>query len=230
MTMETSFGRGLRDSTPVILGLIPFALILGAEAQAKGLNALETALLMGVNFAGGSEFAAVGLWASPAPVLLIIFMTLMINSRYILMGATLVPHLKDEPLRRVLPALYVLTDETWALTISRAQQIGHFDFPYYFGTAAPLYLMWVSGGIIGSYCGVWLGDLRQYGFGMAFPAVFLVIIRGMWRGRKEEALPWLLSLVVATLVYRWQPGGGLYVIAGTGAGLALAYHQGGKKS
>ena len=52
MTMETSFGRGLRDSTPVILGLIPFALILGAEAQAKGLNALETALLMGVNFAG----------------------------------------------------------------------------------------------------------------------------------------------------------------------------------
>ena len=69
------FVRGLKDCLPVLFGMLPFALILGAQAAQKGMSLLETVLMMGLNYAGGSEFAAVGLWASPIPVLLIIAMT-----------------------------------------------------------------------------------------------------------------------------------------------------------
>ena len=45
-----------------------------------------------------------------------------------------------------------------------------------------------------------LGDLHGYGFDMAFAAVFLVLLKGMWKG-VHAALPWLFSLITAALFY-----------------------------
>jgi len=56
---------------------------------------------------------------------------------------------------------------------------------------------------------------------MAFPAVFLVLMRGMWKGF-GAAVPWLVSLVVAASVYLMIPGG-WYVPAGAIAGIAVAW-------
>ncbi|TIP99810.1 MAG: branched-chain amino acid ABC transporter permease, partial [Mesorhizobium sp.] len=50
--------RGLQASFPVMLGFIPFALVLGSQAAQKGFTALEVPLMTGLNFGGGSEFAA----------------------------------------------------------------------------------------------------------------------------------------------------------------------------
>lgn len=52
---------------------------------------LEAVLMTGLSLAGGSEFAAVGLWYSPLPILLIIGTTLLVNSRHILMGIAFIP-------------------------------------------------------------------------------------------------------------------------------------------
>ena len=152
---QQEFKRGAKDCIPIMIGIVPFGLILGAQAGQKGMSVLETTLMMGLNFAGGSEFAAVGLWTSPLPVLLIITMTAMINSRHILMGAALVPYLRDLPLKKLLPALFVMTDESWAMGIADAkhrQQAGlpPFSYPYYMGTAVVLYVMWVGCGLLGS--------------------------------------------------------------------------------
>lgn len=218
------FVRGLKDCLPVLFGMLPFALILGAQAAQKGMSLLETVLMMGLNYAGGSEFAAVGLWASPIPVLLIIAMTAMINSRHILMGAALVPHLRGLPLKKLLPTLFVMTDETWAMGIADAKQRGKhapLNLPYYWGTAASLYVVWVLGGGIGAWLGPVLGDLQRWGFGMAFPAVFLVLLRGMWRGWRR-ALPWLVSAVAAAAVWHFFPQSGWYVPVGAAAGLLAA--------
>ena len=232
MTPETQqeFKRGIKDVLPIMIGIIPFGLILGAQAGQKGMSVLETTLMMGLNFAGGSEFAAVGLWTSPLPVLLIITMTAMINSRHILMGAALVPYLRDLPLKKLLPALFVMTDESWAMGIADAkhrQQAGlpPFSYPYYMGTAVVLYVMWVVCGLLGSSIGPLLGDVSRFGFGMAFPAVFLVLVRGMWRGVRA-ARPWLVSLITAAAVYLLLPHSGWYVPAGTAAGLLCVYFFG----
>ncbi|SUA24157.1 AzlC-like protein [Neisseria gonorrhoeae] len=53
------------------------------------MGRLEMLLMTGMNFAGGSEFATVNLWAEPLPILLIATITFMINSRHILMGRRL---------------------------------------------------------------------------------------------------------------------------------------------
>lgn len=222
----SEFRRGIKESMPIIIGMVPFALILGAQAARKGMSWLETVLMMGLNFAGGSEFAAVGLWHSPLPVFLIIGTTLLINSRHILMGIAFIPFIRHLPLKKLLPALFVMTDESWAMSLAdarRRQQAGlpAFSLPYYFGTALTLYALWVVCGFLGAKFGYLLGNVEKLGFGMAFPAVFLVLIRSMWTTWRA-AIPWLVSLVVAAATYLLLPHSGWYVLLGSFAGLLTA--------
>ncbi|MBC8830854.1 AzlC family ABC transporter permease, partial [Escherichia coli] len=72
-------GRGLRAALPVMLGFVPFALVLGAQAAQKGLSLFEVPMMTGMNFGGGSEFAAIHLWTSPPHIALIVAMSFLVN-------------------------------------------------------------------------------------------------------------------------------------------------------
>ena len=112
---RSEFLRGIKECSPMLIGLLPWALILGMQGRQKGMSWLEMLLMTGMNFAGGSEFAAVNLWADPLPILLIATVTFMINSRHILMGAAIAPYMRDMPLKKAMPALFVMCDESWAM-------------------------------------------------------------------------------------------------------------------
>lgn len=177
--------------------------------------------MTGLNFGGGSEFAAIELWTSPPAILVIVAMTLLVNSRHLLMGATLAPYLRHLPLRKALGALFFMCDESWAMGLADARQRGSFSLRYYMGMSLSLWITWVCFTTLGALLGPLLGDVRSYGFDMAFAAVFLVLLRGMWRG-VHASLPWLFSLLTAATFYLLIPGG-WYVLAGTVAGLISAY-------
>lgn len=230
-TLESSqiseASRGLAASIPTMIGLMPFALVLGARAVQKGLAPLEVPLMTGLNFGGGSEFAAVELWTSPPHVLLIASITLLINSRHLLMGATLAPLIKHLPRRKACTALFFMCDESWAMGLADARKRLEknyaipFSLAYYLGVSAGLYLTWIVFTTVGALLGPMLTDIEAYGFDMAFPAVFLVLLSGMWKGFKL-ARPWLASLVAAALTYLFIPGA-WYVVSGALTGLLAAY-------
>jgi 4-azaleucine resistance transporter AzlC len=214
--------RGVAAALPVMIGFVPFALVLGAQAARKGFSPVEVPLMTGLNFGGGSEFAAVELWTSPPHVLLIVAITFLVNSRHLLMGAALVPHLRHRPKRTVLPALFFMCDESWAMGLADARRRAFgFSMPYYLGVSAGLYASWVIFTAIGALLGPAIGDVTAYGFDMAFPAVFLVLLRGMWKGTRA-ARPWLVSLVAAAGTYLLVPGA-WYVAAGALSGVVAAY-------
>ena len=197
--------RGVTETTPVLLAVMAYGLVFGAQASQKGLGLLEVPLMTGSNYAGGSEFAAVALWASPPPLVLIVAFTFLINSRHLIMGAALTPHIRLLPRWQALVVVFFMSDESWALslsdTLARAEA-GHrhpFSLRFYAGCAGIIYLGWLVSTTLGAVIGPFLGDVDRYGFDMAFPAVFLVIIAGMWKGPRA-ARPWLVSLAVAALV------------------------------
>src|SRR5215203_530375 len=128
---RTEIQRGLKAVLPMILSFVPFGLLLGAQASQKGFSVVEVPLMTGLNFGGGSEFAAVGLWTSPPLVLLIVAITFLINSLHLLMGAALAPYLKHLPKRKVVPALFLMCDESWAMGPSAAGHQRGFSMPYY---------------------------------------------------------------------------------------------------
>ena len=221
------FKRGLKMSIPMLLGIIPFALVLGTQGTQKGFSLLEIPLLTGLNFAGGSEFAILEVWTNPPHIFVLMFITFLVNSRHLLMGASLVPYLKHLPNKKVLPALFFMCDESWAMGLANAQQNSHyklsqqFNMAFYSGVCFALYSMWVVFTALGGAIGPVLGDVTRWGFDMAFPAVFLVLLRGMWQGF-SAARPWLVSLIAAVLAYLYLPQG-WYVPVGTICGIASAF-------
>lgn len=230
-TPQHPFVEGMITAFPLLLGFVPVAFMLGAEAAQKDFSSVLIMFLTMVNFAGGSEFAAIELWTSPPAVLFIIFVTFMVNSRHIIMGATLAPHIKHLPKRKILTSLFFMADEVWALAmqdISKQHKLTPskkgFRFDFYLGVALSLYVTWSTFAGLGAYYGGMLGDLHQYGLHMAFPALFIVILVSMWNG-KHNALPWAVSAAVAMLAYQYLPGG-WYVILGALSGMLVAYFQG----
>jgi len=219
--------RGARDALPVMFAVAPYAMVLGAQASQVGLSLVEVGAMTGLNFAGGSEFAAIKLWAAVPPMLTIVLITLLINSRHIVMGAALAPYLQHLPKRKVIPALFFMADEGWAISYadtlrrSAAQQQTAFSWPYYWGVCLPFYPVWVGFALIGTAIGPALGNIEAYGFAMAFPAVFIVLLRGMWKGPRL-ACSWLISLLVAILFYLTVPGA-WFVFAGVIAGMLFTY-------
>lgn len=221
-SFRPEMARGMRAALPVMVGFIPFALVLGAQAAQKGLSAIEVPLLTGLNFAGGSEFTAVRLWTSPPHIALIVAMSLLVNARHILMGAALAPRLRHVPLPRALASLFLMCDESWAMALADAgaRRSESVSLAYYLGAAINMWLTWVAFTALGAVFGPVLGDIERYGFDMAFTAVFLVLLKGMWKGMRV-CRPWFVSLIVAALTYLLVPGA-WYVAAGTCAGLVAA--------
>ena len=223
----SEFKRGLKTSVPLLLGIIPFALVLGAQATNKGLSLLEVPLLTGLNFAGGSEFAILEVWSNPPNIIMLIFITFLVNSRHLLMGASLAPYLRHLPNKTAFTALFFMVDESWAVSLADAQKIhpylGYqraFSMLFYAGLCFALYIMWVGFTTLGAIIGPVLGDVSRFGFDMAFPAVFLVLLRGMWKGVRA-ARPWLISLIAAAFAYLYLPSG-WYVPIGAISGIVSA--------
>lgn len=214
--------RGFQDSIPVMLGFVPFALVLGAQAAAKGFSVAEVPLMTGLNFGGGSEFAAIELWTSPPHILLIVAITFLVNSRHLLMGAALSPFMRHLSKKQAFLALFFMCDESWAMGLADARKSGAgLSLGYFFGVALGLYFSWIIFTTIGAVVGPILGDISRYGFDMAFPAVFLVMLAGMWKSARA-ALPWLVSLLVAATTYLVIPGA-WYVPAGALSGVFSAF-------
>ena len=199
------FGRGLKESVPVLIGFLPIALVLGAQAVEKGFHLGEVPLMTGGNFAGGSEFVAVGLWTTPPDLVLIAAMTLLINSRHLLMGAALAPLVRHVPARKIFPSLFLMCDESWAMGLADAKKRGGFSLPYYLGLSVAMWATWVLFTAAGAIIGPLIGDLAAFGFDMAFTAVFLVLLRGAWTSFKAVR-PWFVSLAVAAPTYLLLPG------------------------
>jgi predicted branched-subunit amino acid permease len=60
--------RGVKDAFPVLFAVAPYAMVLGAQASQVRLSVGEVTTMTGLNFAGGSEFAAIQLWSAPIPI------------------------------------------------------------------------------------------------------------------------------------------------------------------
>lgn len=211
---------GFRDILPAALAAIPIGLLFGALCVGKGLSPVEVALMSALVCAGAAQFAAIEIWGQPVPVAALVFSTLLVNARHVLMSASLVPKTGAfTRLQRIL-GFFVLSDENWALserrTASRPLR------PAYFLTmGAVLYVNWVFWTTFGAFAGALFGDPRRLGADFAFTALFIGLVAGFWRGR-STALTVACSAVASALVYVLL-GPPWHVAGGALAGITAAY-------
>jgi 4-azaleucine resistance transporter AzlC len=199
---------------------VPIALLFGALGVGKGLSILEAGLMSILVFAGGAQFAALELWTYPVPILALVFSTLLINARHVLMGASLAPKIRGFSLAQRLVGAWALTDEAWALAERRALQ-RRLTPAYWFAVSATLPVVWIVATFLGAWLGSFLGDPARLGADFAFTALFIGLIAGLWRGR-ATAITVAVSGAAAALAYVLL-GPPWHVAIGAFAGIAAAW-------
>lgn len=211
---------GLSDIWPAAVAAVPIALLFGALAAGKGLSPAEVGLMGFFVFAGGAQFAAVELWATPAPIGAVVFSTLLINARHVLMSASLVPKLGGFSRAQTLLGLYWMADENWALAEKRART-RQLTPAYWFGLLVPFVICFVSLSTLGALVGAALGDPRRLGADFAFTALFIALVAAFWKGRVTF---WTVAAsgLASALAFRLV-GPPWHVLAGALCGLAAAW-------
>lgn len=164
------FWAGVRAELPILLGVIPFALIFGVVAAESGLPPLLAWSTSFLIFAGSAQFLAMPLFAAQAPAAILLLTTFIINLRHVLYSATLAPYAAPLSSRWKVVLAYLLTDEAFAPTVLHYQAAGASDeaAPYrhwfWLGAGLALWINWqISTGL-----GLLLGRALPEGLGLAF--------------------------------------------------------------
>jgi 4-azaleucine resistance transporter AzlC len=195
---------GARKSIPIAISVFAYGLVFGVLARQADLSLLEALLMSGLVFAGASQFVALGLWAMPLPVGAIILTTLIVNLRHLLMGASVSPWFSRLPFVRAYGTLFFLSDESWALLMGEFAS-GKRNAAFLLGSGGTVYLAWVGAALVGGTLGGVIQDPAQWGLDFAITAVFIALLVGLWRGKKD-LLPWIVAAIVATAAAHWLPG------------------------
>lgn len=211
---------GARVAAPMAISVAVYGVVFGVLARQVGMTLLETVLMNVIVFAGAAQLAALDSWVAPLPIAALVITVVLVNMRLIMLGAALRPWLRTLPKHVVYPTLYVLSDEAWAVAMTRYRQ-GERDAGVLLGANLGVFTAWNSAVVVGYLLGSQVGDPAALGLDFAFTAVFAAMLFGGYKSR-YDLVPWAASGLVAWLV-SWLLPGTWYVIAGGLAGFAIAF-------
>jgi 4-azaleucine resistance transporter AzlC len=212
MAMNTKeFREGARDTLPLMLGVIPFGIAYGIVGQSVGLTPGETLVMSLLVFAGAAQFVSLPMFAEGAGMAMISLTALLINLRHLLMGASLSPYMNglSMPFKALLS--FGMADETYAITINRAQTVGY--NPYYqLGSNTAGYAAWSLSTMGGVYLGSYVSDPLSWGLDFAMPATFLALLIPRL-GDKVSGIVCFVSAIVSVSAAVLIPGKWYIIIA-----------------
>jgi predicted branched-subunit amino acid permease len=222
--MKTRFSisgawAGAKAAAVLSPAMIVFGCTFGMIAATTGLSLSEAALMSALVCAGTAQFAALQIWSDPASWVAVGAASLAMNSRYILLGATLRRWFSGLSVWKAYASLYFLYDGNWA-TATRDHAAGKMDAAHLIGGGLFMCGMWVAATIVGHKFGGLFGDPKRYGLDFVITAFFATMALGFWRGRSDLA-PIVAAVLAAVAVDRLVPGP-WYILAGAVAGCALA--------
>lgn len=209
---------GARQCLPLAISVFAYGIDFGVLARQAKLSGLEAILMSALVNAGAAQLVILSLWTMPLPILTIILTTLVVNARYLLMGAALRPWFSQLSRLKTYSTLFFLGDENWALA-TYAFKKGERDAAFLLGGGLLTFVTWVGSTVVGLMAGSLAQNPARWGLDFAFTAVFLALLVGVWKG-KSDLLPWGVAAIVAVAAAHWLPGK-WYILLGGLVGSAL---------
>jgi 4-azaleucine resistance transporter AzlC len=200
-----------------------FGVSFGVLAVAAGLSPFAATAMSALVFAGGSQFAAVGVIAAGGGPVAAVVSGLLLNTRYAPFGIAVAPALTGGRLRRALAA-HLIIDEGMALALTRDDSERQRVFVL---TGLALGATWVGGTGLGALAGSSIGDPTVLGLDVAFPAGFLALLAPLLDRPRTRAAAAAGALIAVALLPVAPPGVPVLAAAlGVVAGLALPARAG----
>jgi predicted branched-subunit amino acid permease len=195
--------------------------VLGVLASQKGLGWLDLLYMNSAIFAGSAQFVMVDMWTGRLPIIEMALAVLVINMRYLLIGASLEPLFTGRSLLCKIFMMHLVADENWAITMAEYRR-GKATIWFLLGGGIVIYLFWCSGTMAGLLSGGLIAHPENYALDFAFTAVFTSLAVGLWRG-KNDILPWLVAGGLALLTHHFLPGKWYIVAGGLGGAIAAMF-------
>lgn len=209
---------GFWNCVPIALGVFAYGLVFGVLANQAGLSVAEAVLMSATVLAGAAQLIAVGMWSDPIPVVAIVATTMIVNLRYLLMGASLRPWFSKLSTGKAYVSTFFMADENWALTISEYRS-GNVKGAFLLGSGLAIFSFWIVATVIGATAGGIVDDPERWGLDFAFTAVFLTLLVGLVDG-KSDFLPWTVAAVTAVVADQFLPGTWYILVGGLCGSLA----------
>ena len=186
------------EGWPVFLTSVVVGIAFGLTARQSGLDVGETSAMSLIVFAGAAQFVMVDLMRTGTPPPLIVLTVLLLNARHVLMATAIRPFATDASPAKRLGLAYVLTDETFAMSIGWFRR-GQRDLTYYTVFGAILWCAWNAGTLLGAVFGAGVQDPARFGVDFAITAVFTAIVVIGVRHRSDAVVAVVAVLVAAVL-------------------------------
>ncbi len=176
-SLRDSFREGVRDATPIFVGLLPTGAVTGIAIAGAGLGYSEALASSTIMFSGMAQIAVVELVSVQAPLVIVMLTVMMINLRYLLYSATLGTVLRRESFFRRSTLTYFLTDTLFARTISRTTD-PDFNPSIFWAYSMGIGIISVVSWVIGTSLGFFAGDSipKQVPMDFAVPMMILALL------------------------------------------------------
>lgn len=215
--VEGSFTAGMRLGAGPAAPTFVLGIVYGAAATGAGWGFGAPLVFSALAFSGSAQFTLLTA-LSTGSALAAVGAAVLINARYVVMGAVLNDSLRGGRLRRAVQA-QALTDASFALAHRGS---GRFDIAQLVGASVPQWSAWVSGTAIGLVVAPPPELLRTFGLDVAFPAFFLVLaLHELHRSRRARAAAAGGAGIAAALLPLTDPG--LALLGATAAALIGAF-------
>jgi predicted branched-subunit amino acid permease len=217
-------GRGFKLALPFGASSVLYGLGFGVLAAQVGLHVIEAVVMSATVFSGTAQIAVLQTWAASQVMLALFAIVMVVNSRYVLMGAALRPWLAKIGQWKAVSALLLMVDGSFAIGM-REHARGERDAGVLLGAGLISYLGWVIGTALGFSVGALLPDPRVLALDFMVIAFCASAAALMW---KPGIDPWppVLAALAAVAVQWFYPGAWAVVAAGiTGAAVAAIRYR-----
>lgn len=217
--MNKDFSAGAREALPILIGVIPFAMITGVAAVNVGLTFFETLGMSVLVFAGASQLVVFQLMSAGSPWIIMVLTAWVINLRFTMYSATLAPYLQKLSVWQKALLAYMLSDQAFGISQGHFvvnEKVNHRWF--YSGAALTIWVAWQISAVIGTLLGALVP--ASWGFDFAFPLSFMALMFAALRDRATVVAA-LTGGIIAVLAKGMPYNTGL--VLATFLGIAVGY-------
>lgn len=212
-----AFRFGMVQAVPMMMVIIPFALLFGVVALEAGIDLAQTMGFSILVLAGASQFTVVQLLSDNAPVWVVILSGLTVNLRLAMYSASLVPWLRGAGRWQKAWVAFTLVDQNYALAIQHYEKFPELTLKqrlmHFAGCASMICTAWIIFTWVGATIGTAIPDSIALDF--AIPITFLAMIAPMLRTTPH--LVACFTSILAALIFAGLPSGpGLLIAAPIG--------------
>lgn len=173
---RSRFAEGAKAVSPILLGALPFGLIVGVTIAGTDINNWVGWSTSWIVFAGAAQLILIELLNSGSLAAVAIATPLVINARHAMYSAALAPHFGKLSGADRLWLPYLLTDQAFVIAASRYEPDSDAETVKYFylGVGLTMWIGWQIATIVGITLGAQVP--AEWSLDFTIPLVFLGLL------------------------------------------------------